>query len=126
MPMATDTERLIEQISSLYLNEKLSDVTIIIEGVELPAHSLILAQRCEYFQIMFDSGMIESTSKRIKILETSVEEFKTVLKWVYTGCIHFTSLDNAFKLLRLAHMYQIKELIYEAVKYIWVGLENCI
>uniref|UniRef100_A0A7E4V019 BACK domain-containing protein n=1 Tax=Panagrellus redivivus TaxID=6233 RepID=A0A7E4V019_PANRE len=36
-----------------------------------------------------------------------------------SSCVQFTSLDNGLKVLRLAHMYQIMELIYEAVKYIW-------
>uniref|UniRef100_A0A7E4W815 BTB domain-containing protein n=1 Tax=Panagrellus redivivus TaxID=6233 RepID=A0A7E4W815_PANRE len=94
----------------LYLDEKSSDVTIIVDNVEIPAHSNVLAQRCQYFKAMFASGMIESTSKRVEIQETSIEAFKPVLKWIYTGTIELKSIDEALKVLRLANMYELREL----------------
>uniref|UniRef100_A0A7E4V2W7 BTB domain-containing protein n=2 Tax=Panagrellus redivivus TaxID=6233 RepID=A0A7E4V2W7_PANRE len=95
----------------LFLNERPSDVTIVVEGAEFPAHRNILVQRCEYFKTMFESGMIESTSNRIEIHETSVECFKSVLEWIYTGTVQFTSVDHVLEALRLAQVYNITELV---------------
>uniref|UniRef100_A0A7E4UUN5 BTB domain-containing protein n=1 Tax=Panagrellus redivivus TaxID=6233 RepID=A0A7E4UUN5_PANRE len=93
----------------------MSDIAVIVDGVKLPTHRLILAQRCEYFDAMFESGMIEATSNRIEVREASIDSVKLVLKWIYTGETDLISIDNAFKVIRLAHMYQIKQLVDEAV-----------
>uniref|UniRef100_A0A7E4ZRH4 BTB domain-containing protein n=1 Tax=Panagrellus redivivus TaxID=6233 RepID=A0A7E4ZRH4_PANRE len=100
----------------------MSDVAVIVDGVQLPAHRLILAQRSEYFDAMFESGMIEATSNRIEVRETSIKSFKLVLRWIYTGKTDLISIDNAFEVIRLAHMYQIKQLVNEAVDCF---MKNC-
>uniref|UniRef100_A0A7E4V2M7 BTB domain-containing protein n=1 Tax=Panagrellus redivivus TaxID=6233 RepID=A0A7E4V2M7_PANRE len=116
--MTKGANRLIEQIGNFYLNEELSDVTIVVEGVKLPVHRFVLVLRCEYFKTMFESGMIESTSNRVEIRETPIDVVKTVLKWIYTGTIHLTAITSAFGILRLTHMYQIKELVDDIVEYL--------
>uniref|UniRef100_A0A7E4V329 BTB domain-containing protein n=1 Tax=Panagrellus redivivus TaxID=6233 RepID=A0A7E4V329_PANRE len=116
--MPSGIYQLIEHIGSLHLNEALSDVTIVIEGAKLPAHRVILAQRCDYFRAMFEVGMIESTSKCIEIRETPLNGFKLILKWIYTGRFKFTSIDDAFEVLRLANMYQITELVNKSIHYL--------
>uniref|UniRef100_A0A7E4VGF2 BTB domain-containing protein n=1 Tax=Panagrellus redivivus TaxID=6233 RepID=A0A7E4VGF2_PANRE len=115
--MATGTDLLFEHISGLYLNEKQSDITIIVNDVKLPAHRNILAERCQYFKNMFSSGLLEAASNVIKIQEASSDGFKSVLKWIYTGTADVVSFDNAFEVIRLADMYDIAELVDSAVKY---------
>uniref|UniRef100_A0A7E4VHV0 BTB domain-containing protein n=1 Tax=Panagrellus redivivus TaxID=6233 RepID=A0A7E4VHV0_PANRE len=110
--------QLAKEISGLHLDEQFADVTIVIDGVEIPAHRMILSQRCPYFKAMFASGMIESKSKRIELRETPINGFKSVLKWIYTGVSEFTDLSTALEILRLASMYQLMELGYLAVDYI--------
>uniref|UniRef100_A0A7E4WDH6 BTB domain-containing protein n=1 Tax=Panagrellus redivivus TaxID=6233 RepID=A0A7E4WDH6_PANRE len=85
-----------------------SDVTIVVDNVELPAHRDILVQRCRYFEALFNSGMIEATSKRIEIRETSIDGFKSVLRYIYTGDVKFTSINSTFDALRLAQMYEFE------------------
>uniref|UniRef100_A0A7E4UTL0 BTB domain-containing protein n=1 Tax=Panagrellus redivivus TaxID=6233 RepID=A0A7E4UTL0_PANRE len=85
---ATETDR----IDTLF-SEKLSNVTIVVDNIKLPAHRDVLVQRCQYFEALFNSGMIEATSKRIEVRETSIDGFKCVLKWIYTGTVEFTSLS---------------------------------
>uniref|UniRef100_A0A7E4ZR90 BTB domain-containing protein n=1 Tax=Panagrellus redivivus TaxID=6233 RepID=A0A7E4ZR90_PANRE len=116
--MTTGTACLAKQIGDLYLNEDFSDITIVIEGFKLPAHRNILAQRCEYFKTMFKSGMLESTSKCIKISETPLNGFKIVLKWIYTSNISVSSIDGVLEVLRIAHMYQITELVDWTINYL--------
>uniref|UniRef100_A0A7E4UTN4 BTB domain-containing protein n=1 Tax=Panagrellus redivivus TaxID=6233 RepID=A0A7E4UTN4_PANRE len=115
--MSIAKNHLLEQIGSLCLNAELSDVTIVVEGIRLPAHRVILARRCEYFKNMFESGMIEATTKRIEIRETPLNGFKNVLKWIYTGYITVFVIEDAFEVIRLAHMYQITELVDIAIDY---------
>uniref|UniRef100_A0A7E4UTN8 BTB domain-containing protein n=1 Tax=Panagrellus redivivus TaxID=6233 RepID=A0A7E4UTN8_PANRE len=105
---ATEIERSVTLFSDLYLNEEKSDVTIVIDNVELPAHRDILVQRCRYFEALFNSGMIEVTSKRIEIRETSIDGFKSVLQYIYTGAVEFTSINSTFDALRLAQMYELE------------------
>uniref|UniRef100_A0A7E4UUI3 BTB domain-containing protein n=1 Tax=Panagrellus redivivus TaxID=6233 RepID=A0A7E4UUI3_PANRE len=112
--MSTDNE----QISDLYLDEKLSDVTIVIGNVEIPAHRDILVRRCRYFEAMFDSGMIESTSNRIELHETQIDGFKSVLKWIYTGTVQLTVIDDAFEILCLARMYELPKLVNVVVDFL--------
>uniref|UniRef100_A0A7E4UTL9 BTB domain-containing protein n=1 Tax=Panagrellus redivivus TaxID=6233 RepID=A0A7E4UTL9_PANRE len=115
--MTTITEHVVNRFSDLYLDEKSSDVLILIDNVKLSAHSKVLAHRCKYFEAMFASGMVEATSKHIEIRETSIDAFKAVLKWIYTGTINLGSLGNAFEILRLARMYEMTEVVDVAVCY---------
>uniref|UniRef100_A0A7E4UU00 BTB domain-containing protein n=1 Tax=Panagrellus redivivus TaxID=6233 RepID=A0A7E4UU00_PANRE len=114
--MENGIDSLLKHIGDLYLNEKMSDVTIIIKGVKLPAHRLILV-RCKYFQAMFESGMVEATSNRIELRETSIDGFKSVLKWFYTGTADITSSDHAVMVLRTAHMYEVTDLVDRMTDY---------
>uniref|UniRef100_A0A7E4UUK8 BTB domain-containing protein n=1 Tax=Panagrellus redivivus TaxID=6233 RepID=A0A7E4UUK8_PANRE len=109
--MATGIDCLVKQIGDLYLNEEQSDVTIVVQGFSFPAHRLILTQRCTYFKTMLNSGLVESTSNRIEIHEISADGFLVFLEWVYTGLLRFTSIDETLEVIRLAHMYQITEVI---------------
>uniref|UniRef100_A0A7E4V2X8 BTB domain-containing protein n=1 Tax=Panagrellus redivivus TaxID=6233 RepID=A0A7E4V2X8_PANRE len=118
------TTFIVKQYGHLYLNEELSDVTIVVEGVKFPAHRFILAKRSEYFKIMFEIGMIESTTNHIEIHETSFGSFRCVLKWIYTGILDFSLLSDDFEVLRLAHMYQITELVNYFIDYFKVEFEN--
>uniref|UniRef100_A0A7E4UTT0 BTB domain-containing protein n=1 Tax=Panagrellus redivivus TaxID=6233 RepID=A0A7E4UTT0_PANRE len=105
-------------ISDLYLDEKSSDVTFHVDDVELPAHSNVLAQRCRYFAAMFENGLFEARPKRIEIRGTSIDGFKQVLKWIYTGTIEFMSIESTFDFYRLADMYELSELLTGAIYFL--------
>uniref|UniRef100_A0A7E4UYB2 BTB domain-containing protein n=1 Tax=Panagrellus redivivus TaxID=6233 RepID=A0A7E4UYB2_PANRE len=114
--------QLAKEIGGLYLSNDFSDVTIVIDGTELPAHRMILSQRCPYFKTMFASRMIESTSKRIELRETPINGFKSVLQWIYAGEIEFRQVDTALEVHRLSNMYELLELEKLAFRYIE---DNC-
>uniref|UniRef100_A0A7E4V3V1 BTB domain-containing protein n=1 Tax=Panagrellus redivivus TaxID=6233 RepID=A0A7E4V3V1_PANRE len=115
--MTTATNSLVKHIAKLYLNEEFSDVTIIVGDIQISAHRVILAQRSEYFKTMLKCGLSESTTNRIELHETPFNAFKLVLEWMYTDSIDISTYDNALDVLRLAHMYQIPELVNEAAYY---------
>ena len=54
------------------------DLKIVSEdGIEFPVHKFILTSRCEYFNRMFSSSFVESTSDHIKV-EDSAETMKVI------------------------------------------------
>uniref|UniRef100_A0A7E4VGU0 BTB domain-containing protein n=1 Tax=Panagrellus redivivus TaxID=6233 RepID=A0A7E4VGU0_PANRE len=110
--------QLTKEIGGLYLSNDFSDVTIVIDGTELPAHRNILSTRCPYFKTMFASGMIESTTKRIELHEIPITGFKSVLKWIYTAEIEFSQMDFALEVYRLSNMYELTDLEDLAVDYV--------
>lgn len=106
------TAFLSEHIGALFLSSNYSDLTLKIENDELHAHKVILAARSEYFRwVLFGiyeasslriihfslcrallyGGLRESTQNEIIIKDSSVEAFKALLKYIYTG---FISLNN--------------------------------
>ena len=55
---------ILADISAFVDNESLSDITFLIEGVQVHAHRLML-MRCAYFRAMLEGGFKESTEQRV-------------------------------------------------------------
>lgn len=49
-----EVQRLVEQISAMYMDEECSDCTLIVEGTSFPVHKAILAARSIYFKWVFE------------------------------------------------------------------------
>lgn len=45
-----EIQRLVDQISAMYMDNTCNDVTLIVEGTHFPAHKAILAARSVYFK----------------------------------------------------------------------------
>uniref|UniRef100_A0A7E4UV64 BTB domain-containing protein n=1 Tax=Panagrellus redivivus TaxID=6233 RepID=A0A7E4UV64_PANRE len=108
----------VNQFNDFYLNTNLSDATIVVESVNIPAHTAVLAHRSHYFKIMFDNNDFKLMHNRIAFCETSVNGCKLFLKWIYTGTVNFRLVDNVFEVLRLAHMFGITELVRLSVEFL--------
>ena len=63
----------------------LCDVTLIVEGVEFPAHKVILAASSPYFQAMFASSFKEKNESKQEIYGIDHETFRIILNYIYTG-----------------------------------------
>lgn len=61
-----------------------SDVTFIVEGAPIKAHSQILSARSEVFSRQFNGYMRESVSKEVVVEDCDVATFKALLTFVYT------------------------------------------
>eukprot|EP00761_Pharyngomonas_kirbyi_P006617 gb/GECH01006625.1/.p1 GENE.gb/GECH01006625.1/~~gb/GECH01006625.1/.p1 ORF type:complete len:769 (+),score=99.98 gb/GECH01006625.1/:1-2307(+) len=69
----------------------------------VPAHRAILAYRCPFFKIMFESGMSEVQTGHIMLdPDTNVETFSMILEYLYTGNIIEWNTEEALQLLVLA------------------------
>jgi BTB/POZ domain-containing protein 9 len=103
----SDVSKLCEDISSLYLNEKFSDVVLVVDGEKLHAHKAILAVRSEYFEALLYDGTQDLKQSEVAITDVSSEAFKKLLKFIYTGTITVTSSNVGLilEVLGLAHQY---------------------
>ncbi|KAI1711637.1 kelch motif domain-containing protein [Ditylenchus destructor] len=85
----------------------LCDVTIECqEGCVFRAHRSVLAATIPFFYVMFTTDMMESHSENIKISEIDAETMETILNFVYTGKIKFSS-KNLEKIVRAADYFQL-------------------
>ncbi|CAH1379430.1 unnamed protein product, partial [Tenebrio molitor] len=107
----SNDSKMSEDITSLYLNEKFSDVILVLDGKNLHAHKTILAARSEYFEaLLYDSSQNLKQSE-VVIRDVSSEAFKKILKFIYTGTITITSnVKLILEVLELAHQYFVKDL----------------
>uniref|UniRef100_A0A7E4W2T1 BTB domain-containing protein n=1 Tax=Panagrellus redivivus TaxID=6233 RepID=A0A7E4W2T1_PANRE len=113
----------VKNYRKLYLNTKKSDVTLVIDDRELPAHRFILSERSEYFKTMFSSSFIETNSDKITLQETNLKAFKSVLKYIYTGTIeHLYNVkiysDEFFEVLARAQYYMVTKLLLDTISCI--------
>lgn len=88
-----------------------SDVTFIVEGKKLPAHRSILAARSSYFRALLYGGLAETTQREIN-LNVPLQTFKTLLRYVYSGCVPLSKMkvEHISDLLGLADEYGLETL----------------
>ena len=77
-------------------NDRLSktfiDVVLILDnGVEIPAHRLVLASASAYFRTMFTINMHESSKERIHLRDVDSASMEALVEFAYTGKISITS-----------------------------------
>ncbi|XP_022234899.1 BTB/POZ domain-containing protein 9-like [Drosophila obscura] len=138
VPVHTFGEGVLATLNSLCMNKLYSDVELVVEDQHLPAHRLILAARSEYFRALLYGGMSESEKSVIRLPEVSLEAFKIILGYLYSGTLPISTLDvdaslkvlglanqygclaisNAFKILEAARLYNLEELTMECLKFI--------
>lgn len=63
---------------------RFSDVTFLIDGEAIRAHSLVLSARSEVFGKILHGGMCESVSKEVKIEDVAAPAFKALLRFLYS------------------------------------------
>lgn len=101
-----------EHIGALYLNDEYSDVTLVVEGHRFHGHKVILAARSEYFRALLYGGLRESQQSEIELKGTSLDAFRILLKYVYTGHMVLANLKEEIILdiLGLTHQYGFVDL----------------
>ncbi|XP_012141205.1 leucine zipper like transcription regulator 1 isoform X2 [Megachile rotundata] len=74
------------------------DITLMLDGVPIPAHKAILAARCSYFEGMFRSFMPENNIVNIQIGEMipSSESFDSLLRYIYYADVSMPPEDSLY------------------------------
>ncbi|GLH13655.1 BTB/POZ domain-containing protein 9 [Gryllus bimaculatus] len=86
-----------EHIGGLYLNDEYSDVVLTVEGQRFHGHRVILAARSEYFRAMLYGGLRESQQAEIELKGTSLQAFRGLLKYIYTGHMSLANQKGALR-----------------------------
>lgn len=102
--MSSDSiKELVKSVSSLYLSESFTDVTLVVEGEEIKAHKVILASRNKVLNSMLIYDTVETKKNVIEIPDADIATFKVFLKYLYTGIVE--NEDLTLELLILADKY---------------------
>ena len=97
------SQSLLKELSSLYMSEKYSDFVFIVENERIFAHKFILCLRCDYFRLMFSSGLREAIHNEVEVKETPINAFKHVLYFMYSGriCLKNKKIEDIIDILFL-------------------------
>lgn len=79
----------------------------------IKCHRVILAARCPYFRRALLSGMREAIERRVEVHDTTPALFKSFLRFVYSGKLGESDMDNSdslSELLLLADRYEMDSL----------------
>ena len=93
--------------------EDLADFTILSvpepDAPPIRVHSLVLRARWAHFNSMFESGMSEATSRVLK-LEDTYDTIKTFIRYLYSGELVGTSVENITDVMVMASRYCLDRL----------------
>ena len=91
-------------------NPKHSDVIIRCGDKTFRCHKAILSMRCEVFDRMFESGMMETAGGEVTVTDVSAEMMEMLLEFIYTGEVRDRAayLDELFY---AGHKYLLMDLV---------------
>ncbi|XP_050435259.1 BTB/POZ domain-containing protein 9-like isoform X1 [Adelges cooleyi] len=114
------THFLSNDISNLYLNEKFSDVVLVVDNKRFHAHRAVLASRSDYFGALLYNGHIETYNKDVPIKEGSPTSFKVLLEYIYFGRINLSILKSniILELLILSNVWRFENLQFSLSEYL--------
>jgi len=107
---AAPSRNLSTDLLKILSDAKNTDVSFIIDDQVLHAHRSILSARSDYFESMFESGMIEGNSKKVEIKECDYTLFKKMIQFLYTDVPPEDIVQIAPKLLPIADRYLMTSL----------------
>jgi len=102
-----------KDMSNLLHNQVAADVTFLVEGIEIKAHSIILQERADYFKAMFcgPSQLKEWFDRRVNLEDISIPIFKALLTYLYTwDCSQELDADTAQQLLEVSSRFMVDDL----------------
>lgn len=107
------------KIATLYAERLMNDICLVVDGIEYPAHRLILCASSDVFQVMLMSPQwSESQESRVTLQETPqcAPIFSEFLRYFYTGQIRI-NYEVVLPILSLADKYNVKDLISLCLDY---------
>ncbi|KAL7298623.1 hypothetical protein TKK_0008391 [Trichogramma kaykai] len=107
-----------------FLSEKLSDVKLIVEEKEIPAHKIVLSALSPVFRTKFICDVLENEENFVKITDTTANVVTEMLRFIYTGQINAIDTDMLIELLGVADKYQIDGLKIKCGKILYANLSS--
>lgn len=104
----------------------LCDVVLVAEGIEIPAHKMVLASCSPYFYAMF-TGFEESRQDRITLQGVDPRALQLLIEYVYRAVVEVTE-DNVQILLTAANLLQLTDVRDACCDYLQTQLDpsNCL
>ena len=108
-PVDNHLRQMSEQFGNILGDMKFSDVKIVAGNDEFHCHRNILSGRSPVFEAMFQSDMIENTSRIVDMKDIKPEVVREMLHYIYTGVISNDDVIDEIggDLLRAADQYQL-------------------
>ena len=105
----------------LFLNERLSDVTIIFHfhNISFPAHRLMMAKTSPYFENLFYGSMaIHGQEWKVKDSEIDPQVLKVVLAHCYEVHLLRESWEMILQVYKLADCYMVDSLKSQCLEHL--------
>lgn len=120
------TNRSFDSMNEMRKQNLLCDVILIADGMEIPAHKMVLASCSPYFYAMF-TGFEESRQDRITIQGVDFQALQLLVEYVYSSVVVVTE-DNVQVLLTAANLLQLTDVRDACCDYLQCQLDpsNCI
>ncbi|KAL6972378.1 Zinc finger and BTB domain-containing protein 7A [Sarracenia purpurea var. burkii] len=99
--------KICQDLGVILKNQLFTDVILIANGKEYPAHKTVLSTRSPVFAAMFASKMKEVENNRVEIEDIDDEVLENMLSYIYTGRCENKLAD---KLLVVAEKYDLQML----------------
>ncbi|SPP78790.1 BTB/POZ domain-containing protein 17 [Drosophila guanche] len=114
-----DANSVLNKIAHLYAEQLMSDIVLLVDGKEYPAHRVILSASSDVFQVMLMNPEWNECSKRV--IELHEEDccaavFPQFIKYLYVGHIEVT-LQTVMPMLAISDKYNVRDLIDLCVGY---------
>nr|XP_016937320.1 kelch-like protein 26 [Drosophila suzukii] len=127
-PLSAEETTLLRGLDKLRNENKLTDVTLIVEEHRFKAHRVVLAASSDYFCAMFaDCAMIESRKDEINLYGITARAMGAILDFIYTSTLEL-NYDNIEEILAAATHVQVREVIERCTIFLGtkIEMENCL
>ncbi|EDV47547.1 kelch-like protein 1 isoform X2 [Drosophila erecta] len=126
--LSAEEETLLRGLNKLRNEEKLTDVTLIVEEHRFKAHRVVLAASSDYFCAMFaDCAMIESRKDEINLYGITARAMGSIIDYIYTSTLEL-NCDNIEEILAAATHVQVREVIERCTIFLGgkIEMDNCL
>ncbi|CAL1261152.1 unnamed protein product [Larinioides sclopetarius] len=106
----TNCQDLLRDLKSLYGDSNTADLTFLVGGQKLFAHSSIIRCRSIVFAKMLDQDMLERRTRCISITDADFQVFDCFLMYLYTAKLKDKSWNTVYYLYSLAEKYAVSGL----------------
>lgn len=107
--------------------DKLCDITLLVQGVEIQAHKVVLAATSRYFRSMFAGDMIESRSSSVELKDVEPDAIELLVEYSYSSQLEITSL-NVQSVMAAASIFDFPSILDATAKFLATHLHpsNCL
>ena len=112
-------------LHKLYSEGEFSDIKIHCDGQVFDCHKIILSGQSGVFKkMLFENDMVEATSGKIEISDTSATTMENLLFYIYHEVLYKDEASIVFDLLMAAEKYAIFDLVKICVKVLKESLSE--